>query len=105
MVKSINNVIVYLKDTRDQIRPMMLAYVLGFLINFRQTIINIKRIITLAAGICFADPSSGTATVLGLCSAAAESKPSFILSLSPPISPRTSSVIHVQIQHFHGIRI
>lgn len=60
----------------------------SLIVNFRQTIINIKRIITLAVDISFLESPN----VLVWCSATAESKPSFILSLSPPISPRNSSI-------------
>ena len=37
-------------DTKDQVRPMRLEYVLGFLISFRHTIIRMSLVMTLAGG-------------------------------------------------------
>lgn len=50
--------IFHLNEMSDQVRPIMLEYVFGFLISFLQTIINISLVIILAGGIVFAPPSS-----------------------------------------------
>lgn len=47
----------YLNETRDQVRPIRLEYVLGFLMSFLHTIINISLVITLAGGMVFGFPS------------------------------------------------
>lgn len=49
----------YRNEMSDQINPIRLEYVLGFLISFRQTMIRIKRVITLAGGISFEFTPSG----------------------------------------------
>lgn len=49
----------YRKEMSDQISPMRLEYVLGFLISFRHTMIRIRRVITLAGGISLEFPPSG----------------------------------------------
>lgn len=59
---------------------MRLEYVLGFLMSLRQTMIRIRRVITLAGGNCFPPPVSAPPLPFG-CNSAVELDPSL---LSPP---------------------
>ena len=80
---------IYLKDTRDQIKPMRLEYVFGFLISFLQTIISINRVITLAGGICFPVTPSSAETPFGW-SSDVELDPNLFRPICPSLSSSTS---------------
>lgn len=68
----------YLKATRDHTNPIRLEYVLGLRISLRQTMIKIKRVITLAGGIIFpALESAAPAAAFG-CNSAVELDPSLL---------------------------
>lgn len=86
------------KEMRDQMRPMRLEYVLGLRISFRHTIIKIRRVITLAGGICFPAPNSWSGPIpppaFG-CSSAVELDPSLLSPVGPsspsPFPPKLNA--------------
>lgn len=67
--------------------PMRLEYVFGLRISFRQTMISMRRVITLAGGMCFAV----VATVFVGCSSAVELDPSLFSPAGSSFSRRSSS--------------
>jgi len=69
---------------------MRLEYVLGFRISLRQTMINIKRVITLAGGIFLLPPESGASAAFG-CNSAVELDPSLLSPVGPSFSLWSSS--------------
>lgn len=75
---------------RAQTRPMRLEYVLGLRMSLRHTMIKIKRVITLAGGICFPTPESGAPVVFG-CSSAVELEPSLLSIVGPSFWSPSSS--------------
>jgi len=53
-------ILTYLHETKDQLRPKRLEYVLGFLMSFLHTIMRMSLVITLAGGmeVGLASPST-----------------------------------------------
>ena len=85
-----HSLLAHRKQTRDQIRPMRLEYVFGFRISLRQTMIKIRRVMTLAGGICLLTPGTRLSATFG-CSSAVEVDPSLHSPMCPSFSLSSSS--------------
>jgi hypothetical protein len=91
-VKKVVQFVAYRNATRDQARPMRLEYVLGLRISLRHTMISIRRVITLAGGICCAaEPAPPPPSSFARSSAVEHLDPSFVSCSGPAASPASAS--------------